>query len=621
MKTLKRQPQCKGSTNQHKVPFNFHQAASGRFKVQVVDARTGKVVEDRPWQSNLILDSGLDRLATETWSAQLTYGVAGTGNTPTKDLPDAPGDTYSQSGTTITRVSGTRDFSAGDIGKLIRWSGGQETYITAYTSATQVTAGTSQTVSAAPIDALYRVAQTGLATETKRTSTQPEFLDDDDGLPAKHVRNDDAAGTITFRVTRDFSEESGNVNYTEVGMSSQSGSGNNLFSRMLLAGAVTVGAGQLLRLKYELTIKTNGFSSGTQTTVDGGITGWPLPYNIVSITSNGTYWEITLDEVHHFVTGGKLNINGAKRTRFNITAATSNVSNFTLTAAGHGRSPGDSIVVEGMTPSGYNGTHTIASVSGDDITVTSGLNPGTGTVFGNLRQAEPGTWYDGSDYVIASTPTTTTVRITNATSIPAAGDDGTAYNNTKRKFVAVSHGIAPFTSGYGAASTNEQKAWGTAGSNSSVSSFNVLGLFDGTSSGSVSGWCIIPATPPSVVPNAFPQYWGMTTSTPTYGAVNDAGTTQDPAVSNVFTTSATSTGSQASYTNGTFYREFSCDFGAGLANYTNIKFIGFGWFQSPFNSTIQGYILFEEPQRKKNTYKLTVTFRKSWGRDLTIIPN
>lgn len=620
MKTLKRKQASPGSTNQRKAHLGrIHQAAAGRFQVQVVDAKTGRVVETRPWQKNLILDSGLDRIATETWASQLSYGVAGTGNTPTKDIPDE-GDEFDQSGTTITRTTGTRDFSADDIGKLIRWSSGEEAYITAYTSATVVTADRSQTVAAGEVDALYRVAQTGLTTETKRTSTQPEFDDEDDDLPAKHVRVDADAGTITFRVTRDFSEEASPVNYTEVGVSSQSGSGNNLFSRMLLAGAVTVGTGQLLRLKYELTIAVSGHAEETQETVDGGITGWPLPYNIESIVSNGTYWDVTFTEDHHFQAGGKINISGAKRPRADVTAASSTVSDFTITAPGHGLSGGQSVVIEGMTPSGYNGTFVVASVSGDDFTVTSGLNPGVGTVFGNVRQEEPGTWYDGDDYTIASVPAADTVRITNATSIAAAGEDGTGYNNLKRKWVAVGYGIVPFTSGYGAATTNEARAWGYSGSNTVANSYNQIGLFDGSSSSSLDGYVHIPATPPTTLPNDFPQWWGLITAG-SYAASNSAGTSQSPSVSDIWTSAATATADVASYTNGDFYREFTVEFGAGSANYSNIRFIGIGLYLNPLVSSIQGYFLFEEPQRKKNTYKLSLTFRKSWGRDLSTIPN
>ena len=590
-----------------------HQSASGRFRVSVVDAKTGKVVRKLPWQSNLILDSGLDRLATESWTAQLAYCVAGTGSTPTKDVAD-PGDLFSQSGTTVTRDSGTRDFISGDVGKLIRFASGEEAYITAFIGATSVTVGTSQTVASGAIDALYRVAQTGLATESKRTSTQPEFTDEDDGNPSRYTTHDAALGTVTMKVTRDFSEEVGSVNYTEIGMSSQASAGNNLFSRMLLAGAVTVGIGQLLRVKYELTVKVHGAVAATQTTVADGFTGWPYAYDIVSIVSNGTYWDVTLGETHHFLAGGKFNINGAKRPRTDITVAASTVSDFTLTAPGHAITAGQSITVEGMTPSGYNGTFTVDSVAGDDIIVLSVLNPGAGTVFGNVRQTEPGTWYDGTDYTIASIPSAAVVRITNATSIAAAGPDGTAYNNVKRKFVAVGGcvGVMP-SSGYGVRDNNYIRALAGNYDNTFFWTYEPLLAGNGTEQYR----CGMLVTAPTLLPGAWPLKLrgGQTTTT--------TGTTVS-GVSDPLALGTEPWSTNEAYTNGTFYRDYVFVFGAGSGNGTAIKMIGFGNNGSLGDGEnmhyCQGYVIFEEPQRKNSTHKLTLTFRRTWGRDLTTIP-
>jgi len=618
------QPAFPAFTNQPNLAetLGIRETASGRFQVQVVDAKTGKVVESRPWQSNLILDSGLDRIATEAWASQLAYGVAGTGNTPTKDLPD-PGDLFSQSGTTVTRDSGTRDFISGDVGKLIRFASGEEAYVTAFIGTTSVTVGTSQTVASGAIDALYRVAQTGLTTETKRSTNEPTFIDDDDGFASQHTRFDATAGTMTFRTTKDFTEEVGSVNYTEVGMSSSATVASNLFSRMLLSGAVTVGIGQLLRLKYELTVSVAGHAVATQTTVDGGITGWPLPYNIVSIVSNGTYWDVTLNETHHFLAGGKINISGAKRPRTDITVAASTVSDFTLTAPGHSITGGQSITVEGMTPSGYNGTFTVASVAGDDIVVTSVLNPGPGTVFGNVRQTEPGTWYDGTDYTIASIPSAAVVRITNATSIAAAGDDGTAFNNVKRKWIATNFGLSAIAAagGTGNITATEYDACCGSGFNANSNSVMWDGMHDGRAATDVT--CFVPASEPAVLANDFPQFYGRKSAS-FMVAINEAGTTQSPAVTDWIGAATKKHNAQEAYTNGTFYRDTIFAFTAGEINRTDIKtfFFGRGTGYSPSGYVgVQGYFLFEEPQRKKNTYKLTLTLRRSWGRDLTTIPN
>ena len=56
------------------------------------------------------------------------------------------GGTYSQSGTTVTRQSGDRDFAISDINSIIRFSTGQQAIIIARMSATQATVSNSQNV-------------------------------------------------------------------------------------------------------------------------------------------------------------------------------------------------------------------------------------------------------------------------------------------------------------------------------------------------------------------------------------------------------------------------------------------------------------------------------------------
>lgn len=437
-------------------PFDFEtkQAARGRAKVCIVDAKTGKEVWESPWQSNLILDCGLDYISDTFWARCLDYCTAGTSNTPTKDICDG---TYSQAAGTVTRDTGTRDFISGDVGKLIRFADGTERKITAFTDATHVTVTPTGTVASQGI-LIYRVNQIHLGSHTAYNTSYPEFSWDD-GEKSQYTFWDFLTATTTFRRTYDFPEEVGLVNYTEIGFSPApvvgiSGATSNsttfnfsvsnhgltvgktikisgmtpsayngtfvvatvpnnsvftvtnaanpgnstvngilqapLFSRILLAGAVTPGAGQLLRVKYELRVKLTGGLASEAPTVDGGITGWPRPYVNAGITNSGSAWTLTLAESHHYVAGGKINIRNATRPKVAITAATSDASTMTITAVGHGRSPGDVVLIEGMTPTGYNGRFTVATApDADTITITSLLNPGTGTVFGTIRQQEP----------------------------------------------------------------------------------------------------------------------------------------------------------------------------------------------------------------------------------------
>lgn len=485
---------------------------------------------------------------------------------------------------------------------------------------------------------IYRVNQTGLITETDRSATTATFTDDD-GKPSNTCYRDDVNALVTLRRCVDLPEQVSSRNYTEIGVSHTTTPGANLFSRILLSGAVTVLAGQQLRVKYELTIKVGHALVADQITVEGGITGWPRPYNIESITSSGAAWTMTLDEAHHYSAGGKININGALRPKATLTAASSTVSDFTITAAGHGRSPGDSIVIEGVTPSGYNGTFTVASVSGDDITVTSALNPGTGTVLGTVRQATPSPWYDG-EHTIASV-TSTTVVITSALSIAAAGASGTAYNNTKRKLVCFNAGIQPTGGSTGSTFLNgmDRYDYGVMGLDTpsiALSPSPAPGINDYHTFTNLA--LVVAANVSAFRPLGFPRAWyGATFSPSNYGNTQSSGSkcVNDTPAADIGATyhgapSTTARVAVSAYTAGNFYQDTVFTFTAGEANLNTIKqvLIGAGWPSYAFYIgngsdavTPQAYIDFEEPQRKDNTHKLTFTVRRSWGRDLTTEPS
>lgn len=415
--------------------FNQRIKAKGRFRVMVVQPKadgTEEVVGEVE-QSNLILDSGLDHLGSGAamWHDVLDYGVAGTGTTPTTD--DLTASSFSQAGTTVTRDSGTDVFAAPDVGKLLRFNSGEERYITSYTSPTEVEVDTSGTVASSPVT-LYRVDQTGLVGEVKRSNSYHSS-----GNTVTYDRvSSTTEGTATLVRTYNFTAESSDTVYTEVGVSWSASSGNNLFSRVLLAGSVTVlgpaggNPGQQLRLEYTLTVTVPGGGSAFLP-VTPTVTGWPWSYGVSSITSNGTSWTVTTDAAYHFENGDLVNLASTTPTTTAITAATSTGSDFTLTAAGHGKAVDDYITVEGVTPSGYNGDWRISGVAGDDITVTSTANPGTGTVFGTLRFATPSDTYaitvaasTGSDFTL----TIPTHQLDAGDFFTVTGVTPTGYNGT-----------------------------------------------------------------------------------------------------------------------------------------------------------------------------------------------
>jgi hypothetical protein len=244
------------------------QQAKGRYRVQVLSPQL-ELVKDYGWLDNLILDQGLDQVATYAWCDCFLVAAVGTGNTPTQVSGGV--SQLAQVTTTVTVDSGVFTFDPSDVGSLIKWDSGEEALITGFIDSTNVSASPSQSV-AADTFTLYRVSQTGLETEIKRSinaSTKaPNFV-----TGAGNCGTTLAANTITCRRTWDFPAETGAATYRELGVSYSGVAGNNLFSRVVLDPEVSLTNGQILRVSYELRIT---MTPNTATALTANVAGWPI---------------------------------------------------------------------------------------------------------------------------------------------------------------------------------------------------------------------------------------------------------------------------------------------------------------------------------------------------------
>lgn len=102
----------------------------------------------------------------------------------------------------------------------------------------------------------------GLGTEVKRTES---YLTGSGNCGTTYP----STGVRVFRRTYDFSIETVSQNYTELGFSYTSSSGNNLCSRLLISGGtVTVTIGQSLRVVYDLTFTVNASTGSGNLSMD-----------------------------------------------------------------------------------------------------------------------------------------------------------------------------------------------------------------------------------------------------------------------------------------------------------------------------------------------------------------
>ena len=248
---------------------------ANRFKAQVIE--NGKVVSETPFTPNLILDAGMNRLDSVTFNGLFTHCAIGTGNTPTED--DSGAVTATTTGTACN--SSGAFFTLGDVGKLLRFDTGEKSVIAAYVDGDTVTLSDTLNVSVGTLFTMYRVNQTGLTTETKRTNT---YLSGGCGYTLD-------GDQVILQRTFDFTEEVGDVTYSEVGFSHTATVASNLNTRGLFTGApISVLTGQQLRVIYYFVVTVAPASPQTKTLA---VSGWPAKEYPVAVDAGTDEFNLT----------------------------------------------------------------------------------------------------------------------------------------------------------------------------------------------------------------------------------------------------------------------------------------------------------------------------------------
>jgi hypothetical protein len=234
-------------------------AAKGRIQTRIMNA--DGVVREHKWQRNLILDSGLDKIAYMPWSCAFQWCVSGTGTTPTKV---ETASTASQSGSTVTIDGGSFQFTPSHVGKLIYWEGPNvEARVTGFLTSQTVTVNVSQTVSTASF-VIYNVDQTTLVTPWSMSMRYQTG----DGFCGTTL----SGNTVKLLRTFDFYMELTSVLITEIGFK-EGPAVVPLFSRIVLAEPLYLSPGQWLQVSYELTLRLEPQSNTPKSPT---ITGWPI---------------------------------------------------------------------------------------------------------------------------------------------------------------------------------------------------------------------------------------------------------------------------------------------------------------------------------------------------------
>lgn len=239
------------------IRAGVNMAASVRYKTAAVNP-DGSVTPLRDWHKNLILDSGLNRIAVDTWASSFTFAAAGTGTNPTERDSGA----ITITATAGALVASANYFEAGDVGRMLRLDTGEQGYITAFTDPQNAT--WSGVDAAAAEGTIYYVNRVALQTEVKRTNTYRTSGGDNGStwVPAN--------GAWVHKRTYLFSAEVGAVTYREVGWS-WAASPTDLFGMDVFSGGGdSLVAGQQYLISMELTVRYSPTAATTAPDVGTG---------------------------------------------------------------------------------------------------------------------------------------------------------------------------------------------------------------------------------------------------------------------------------------------------------------------------------------------------------------
>ena len=234
-----------------------------RIKTQIMDVATGLCVKERPWEKNLILDTGLNALAG---GANSTYGAGcftdiyvGSGTTPTSTASGAI--TFTQATNQLTASGGF--FTVGMVGMLFKYgtgTAGAEYYITAFTSSTLVTVDTSITVATPTVGTVWAVNQTALVTKL-HSGTSYQTLTGDNSTVLT------AGGVITHQRKIIIAPQGTTYTVNEIGYNKDAintGTTNPLVGRIVLSSSDVITTSQYYLVTIQLVIT---YSPATPTAV------------------------------------------------------------------------------------------------------------------------------------------------------------------------------------------------------------------------------------------------------------------------------------------------------------------------------------------------------------------
>ena len=372
----------------------------GKYRVQVVDAPSQTIVADYGWKPNLILNVGLDAVASVLIGSLSAYGIAGTGSRP--NYITSSTSTITQSGayiglsdfsgmTSFTQsvfTNGTSSYTSSvNIGDLIIDQDLSQSMVVGISGSLLAVTGSNLTYITPKTFTVWKTSQSGLQSENQRVQN---YFPGSSSAVGWNCGTVFSGSTVTLRRTYTFNVESATQSYTEVGCSWASL--GNAFSRVLFPAPLTLSPLQQLRMTYDLVASYGPFYPVYKT---ASITGWPvLPSTDTSGTESLQNLTTTTIDTNGAVAGtGPFNIGGAiepagSGQSFCVFASTINTPLITGSANTQSNAvtrPGDYTSGPSFLTPYVNGTYTLAkygTLSIYQATSSQIYSIGFGTLYG-----------------------------------------------------------------------------------------------------------------------------------------------------------------------------------------------------------------------------------------------
>ncbi len=384
---------------------------SGKLNWLEIRDRNGKLKTRLENVPNILLNSGISAAGwlTAPVSPHSTYV---SNIDPFEDLDG----TWNQTGNTVTRATGAGTFpsSPSQLGNELRWNTGERCHVTARASDTSITvSGPARSITGGTLRR-YLVNGGSYFGSSVQTSSSVTLLSEVTDLTAgTHVR--------TYRAA--FASATSAYSLGSIMIST--------CARVKLPSPVAIDVDDQLQYEYTVTETVSGRSQIYELGAES--VGIPQKHSMTSIVGNGVNVDVTFSAATHFLAGDKLDLRGVTPKKFAVSSASSTSTTFTInTAAAHGLSVSDSVVIEGASVGGYNGTFTVSAViDSDTFEITDASNPGAMGASGTVRLATPATYFDDLGLAtIASMVSSSVARITSAITgpavepVPIGGDPG-----------------------------------------------------------------------------------------------------------------------------------------------------------------------------------------------------